>query len=788
MFEQYPKFFRYLGTRSSSIQDELGSDAADLARLLRKYPEVVAPSRDTAIDYALYLKTLIRFGALRPTLAPLFTDYFGDRVIAWALEVDADPIGPILARRKNFSMQQLDLIQLGRHDAMELAELLEHAGDGAAEDAVEELVAYDEPADGVFEGMFGHTYSARVDLPQAMPSPAPETPVFDTADADAPAAGEPPRRDFFVTAHELSSAAGEERIGPSTGALASEQAYALRMGVARAKKNNLAQGNTVVVDVPAGGLSTHWVVVSRDVDFIAEGSNCQVRRAGSFWEASFDLHVPAQGDSAVHELRIRTGAALGELQVAIYAVGQDGGREMYRELTVDLGAPSLIARDDTVAAASQLLLTTTHEWTTPRFHVHVRLWKETALVTMRRGAQIKDYTHDEDWNITAAELAPFIHGVRDAFDRLRENWSEYFDAIDAADLAARLAERSTDLAAHMQGGWGSLPSRADAVHEASFQAMSASDEWREFATAGYALYNTCFAAGTRLRAMLDELEPGSRVDFQWTEGSGRVPHVPWALMNLRMPDVTRVEPIDPEGFLGLRFRLASQAWATHDPSRALASATPTHALNLLYWGSEKEDPVATESAWQSAEFAGWGQSVLPDLLQADPKLQVVKALDQPAPEPVGVVYFYCHCSVADDRLVLRFGESNDAKDRVTHTDLSFRKFATAPMVFANACSTATADPFQTGMLESRFFDRGVRAYVGTEIKVPVQLASKFAWLFFQLFYRRHDPKPMAAGEALTQARMFLWQQYRNVGGLFYGLVNQYDLYFATDAEVAALKE
>jgi hypothetical protein len=62
-------------------------------------------------------------------------------------------------------------------------------------------------------------------------------------------------------------------------------------------------------------------------------------------------------------------------------------------------------------------------------------------------------------------------------------------------------------------------------------------------------------------------------------------------------------------------------------------------------------------------------------------------------------------------------------------------------------------------------------------------------LYFQFLYRQADPefKPMAAGEALTQARMFLWTQYKNVGGLFYSLTNQYDLYLASNEEVLALR-
>ena len=46
---------------------------------------------------------------------------------------------------------------------------------------------------------------------------------------------------------------------------------------------------------------------------------------------------------------------------------------------------------------------------------------------------------------------------------------------------------------------------------------------------------------------------------------------------------------------------------------------------------------------------------------------------------------------------------------------------------------------------------------------------------------------MPAGAALAQTALFLWAEYRNIGGLLYTYINQYDLYMAADAEVLALK-
>jgi hypothetical protein len=110
-----------------------------------------------------------------------------------------------------------------------------------------------------------------------------------------------------------------------------------------------------------------------------------------------------------------------------------------------------------------------------------------------------------------------------------------------------------------------------------------------------------------------------------------------------------------------------------------------------------------------------------------------------------------------------------------------------PLVFANACSTVGADPYAVNELEAAFISRRCRAYLGTETKVPIQLASRFATVFFHFFDRLAAPEPMAAGEAVVQARHFLWTRYANIGGLFYSYVNQYGLYLADPIEVDALR-
>jgi hypothetical protein len=153
-----------------------------------------------------------------------------------------------------------------------------------------------------------------------------------------------------------------------------------------------------------------------------------------------------------------------------------------------------------------------------------------------------------------------------------------------------------------------------------------------------------------------------------------------------------------------------------------------------------------------------------------------------------LMYLFCQCAVGEGNTpVLRFGSTLQVEDRVKQSELGTSDLADKPLIFANACSTAAADPYIANELEESFFDRGCRAYLGTETKVPIQLASRFASIFFHFFYRRMDPAPIAAGEAVAQARLFLWTRYRNIGGIFYSYINQYELFMADADEIDALR-
>jgi cholesterol oxidase len=588
-------------------------------------------------------------------------------------------------------------------------------------------------------------------------------------------------REIIVTGHALE--------GTAVSNFRKGQTYRLHFRVDAPVAENVASGNIAVTGIPKGGLNTRWVVTSVNLEFVPEMATCRVEKVGATWRAEFDLSIPESGPSETKEIAIRGSAGPGNLLVTIYTVQDNGCRELYREVAVNLAGAPAVASDEIVKSPQHTHLRTTHEWTTPPEHIQASFNNGLADVCTKR-PRLEVYEFVERFSATDTHLKSAIDNVRNSLESFREIHEPYLEDLDDADMRTRLSSWSWR-PSEKGNGWRPLPDQADSDHRKAFTQVQQGAEWRALASDGYALFDRCFPRGTQLRALLEKLLPGSRIDLHWGEqsGPGWVSHVPWALMYMDPVDVTGKTPADPEKFLGFRFRIGTRSWRVNNGSVVLGGPNVAHSLNILYWGRKPGDDVAVEAQWQAQEYASSEFSrLLPDPTAADWKQQVVLAMDAPGPSPVAVVYFYCHCSVGDGaQPCLRFGSTSKHEDTIGRNDLSQRSIPDGPLVFANACTTAQADPHMTSELEQAFFQRGVRAFIGTETKVPIRLASKFAWLYFQFFYRRVDSAPMPAGEALTQARMFLWTQYRSVGGLFYSMSNQYDLYFASQEEVLSLR-
>jgi CHAT domain-containing protein len=747
MFEIYTQFFDYLSDRKLLTHERLTGDATGFIDLLREHPDPESPRIIT--EYRKYIESLIEHGLKTKPVDRYICEYFRDRGILKQTERGI-PIITIKSEpkpKRRLNSSEIVEIRRSRSAALAIADIIEQSMRSFGEMGVEAKTE--------------ETLSS----------------LSDDGDGGPPGGTRGAGREITMTGHEPD--------GQPVQVFEPAHEYRLRFRVGAPSKDNLAQGDTAIGDVPEGGLQTHWVVTSSDVEFLP-GPSAAVRQGDGGWIAEFDLLIPETGESDTAELALRKAEAPGKIFVMLYAV-KNGGKDLYRQLTADLSAAPRVETDAIVAAAGHTNLATRHEWTTPNNHIQIIVGGSKAFVTTFRAAR-NEYHFPHEWPATGDRLAGAIQNVRDALERFREKLDGYLNDLDPAELAARLATPSWKPYSNERGWY--LPDCADPAHRSAFATVQASTEWRDLASAGYTLFDSCFPQGSQIRDVIEKLDPGSRIDFDWTDRSGAGwTHVPWALMYMEPVDVLGNVHADPERFLGLRFRLGYRAWTVAEASRALGDPASAHSVLLLYWGDKQGDEVAAESRWQMSKYTALPlPRLLPDVAQPDPKKQIMMALDAPMPPPTAVLYFYCHCSVGDgSKPFLRFGNTSQSQDTVGQNELSQNRLVDAPLVFANACTTVQADPHMTNMLEDSFFRRGARAFIGTETKVPVQLASKFAWLFFQFFCRRADPDPMAAGEALVQARMFLWTQYRNIGGLFYCLVNQYDLFLASDQEVRALR-
>jgi hypothetical protein len=601
--------------------------------------------------------------------------------------------------------------------------------------------------------------------------------------------GEEPERPSEPVERKI-SAWISERADEPTQPLRAGETYTLNFQVARRVEASLSiRGNPVVrpEEVPVGGLLTDWVITARGIELSASGPEDSITAnhdaESLWWTARFQLLIPEVDDSELRQLTIAIVSSL----IANQAIGVSifVGDDLYRELEVGLtiegafGADSQPAtgRDVVHVPVGQCGLRPVHEgqlWLVIR-HGHVDAKGNLGAVSIDDGIE---------WPVTPAMLSGLIENVRKSANLFRARWEDYLNDIDSTDLVDRLTAPAPPC------DWLDGGPKADAAHLAAWTEVAVSPELRKLAHDGNVLYETVFPPRSRLHDWITALRPGDRLNISWLPWDANwIPQLPWGLMyanDLPSPG----QPIDAMGFIGLRQRLGYTSHRTDIGSRALGRLSDSHRAYLMYWGRDSNDVIGTEAQWQHDAWRKWERQVfVPDPKSpVDRRTAVLEALHSPGPAPVTVLYMFCQCSVgAGNDPVLRFNNGAQPDDVIGRTDLGTTQLADRPLVFANACTTSASDPYFTNELQEGFFRRGCRAYLGTETKVPPRLASRFASIFFHYLYHKLDSEPMAAGEAVAQTRLFLWRQYRNIGGILYAYVNQYDLFVASDEDVAGMR-
>ncbi|MGW7465399.1 ATP-binding protein [Streptomyces xantholiticus] len=609
--------------------------------------------------------------------------------------------------------------------------------------------------------------------------------------------------------------------------------------------DNLAAGDRVIPtdEIPDPGLHTRWIVSSSTCELaLPDDADPQFRATVTVggdrpqWNIDFDLLIPPHGQSEERFIVV-TPQQAGTARIdAMVLVDGDPYRELTIEFPVDeplaaepqgglnadspgrppstqpphteaAGLPgqrpptTVVASNDGRPAAVQV----PRALCPPRSHqrrrgpVQVRARqrvpaRETALHIpqgwQRATRELSLYVNpptawwdlrvagSRDTNMTTwVPTAAAGQRVRDAQVALDAYWqsrAQRYNLISASDIAKRLRDFSP------RADW-SLQTEV-AVREEDEAAWSAdahSEEMRALALAGRQLFRAMFPESTDLNTMIKALEPGDRLTIHWKDCTPQ--HVPWPLLfrgTLPRPG----QPIQAHDFLGLRLRISH---VIHPGEFTRSLDNDAVRAHLMYWGGNPDDKTLLAAQEHAEELSTWQPTVLPSARE-NPKAQLSQFLWDPS--PVSLIYVFCEASTgAGNKPSLRFGSTSDPCDVLQLTDMGVDPLTDKPLIFMNACETSAAEHTYSNELQNSFLERGSRAYIGSECKVPTKFAARFASVFFHFLYTRDvNGAPTAAGEALAQTRKFFWDEYRSIGGLFYSYVNDDQVFIAKPHEVAAM--
>ena len=233
--------------------------------------------------------------------------------------------------------------------------------------------------------------------------------------------------------------------------------------------------------------------------------------------------------------------------------------------------------------------------------------------------------------------------------------------------------------------------------------------------------------------------PGSRVDFHWTDqsGPGFVSHVPWALMYMEVPgwpfragSGSRKIPgfafPDRNAVVGCRQRLGS-GWRLGNHRRqrtccigatrpaTMSRPKPAGRPTSTRCGSGRNCYPIRRSRTQTATDTGAGSAGS----SAGERSLFLLPLQRWQWSTTGPAVWQHFKIPGYSQPYGHFARAQPAGRAAG---------------IRNACTTSQADPHMTSELEQRFFERGVRAFIGTETKVPTRLPANSPGCIFSSFF------------------------------------------------------
>lgn len=192
---------------------------------------------------------------------------------------------------------------------------------------------------------------------------------------------------------------------------------------------------------------------------------------------------------------------------------------------------------------------------------------------------------------------------------------------------------------------------------------------------------------------------------------------------------------------------------------------------------ERRDEIALDTPWPAR--SGPDNTFVDELTGA--VLDPTSSFD-PADAGRGaaeIYHFACHCDTSaaatDDYKLALAGRGWFNQNRVAtlgQLDLSFRRYdfrmdkrpACRPLIFLNACGSSDVDPAGLSSFPRLFLTYKHRGFIGTETKMPDDVAAVFSRTFYGELLR---PAPL--GDAIQTARWHLLKTHSNPLGLLYSV-------------------
>ena len=218
------------------------------------------------------------------------------------------------------------------------------------------------------------------------------------------------------------------------------------------------------------------------------------------------------------------------------------------------------------------------------------------------------------------------------------------------------------------------------------------------------------------------------------------------------------------------------------PMKCFAEESLAGARSEIQFFKDNNSHIDADGPWPKEKFQGREfQKALAGYLQTankrfDGKKQTL--VDQ-------IQHFTCHCKVDPERAansMLKLSEGN----KVTIAELqeffaisTEGRPASGPLIFLNACGTASTDPLAVTSFP-RFFleENGNRGFIGSEINVPDAFAAEFS----QCFYRGLL-KGSTLGKAIHDAKWTLLRGKMNPLGILYTVYADPDLHVSRAVDV-----